>query len=341
MNNGTNRHRQSDDQQLLNWLLQEPNWTEQSPEMEKLRRKDSMNHPTWVNDQLEEELDPLDSEDLDLTSLTDQPFALGEKPVVNNRFETLLKDRLKAEIQRNPPLFPWETELTEYCNYADELIPEEVPPANVWMAQKQNLRWSIPIPESVFAQLLDPCQAVLQSSLREGAKLVKAVEPLFPDQTEPLNQLASLVVRGAVRDGTFLQPQYETAAPEQKMALALLAAQEIIRALTIHCQLDHKPVKQQWLTLFGFFTLEIEYSQRQYGTSLKVLAKLPQGGRLLLMGQDIETSAQRSDDGYLKLEWVNPTPHQLYRLNVLLHDHHQNPLSFVICPEIESSDTGL
>lgn len=336
MNNGTNRDRQSDDQQLLNWLLQEPNSTECSPDQEKLRRKDSMNHPTRVNDQLGDELDPLDSEDLDLTSLIDQPFALGEEPVVNNRFETLLKDRLKAEIQRNPPLFPWETELKEYCNYADEFVPEEVPSPNVWMAQKRNLRWSIPIPEAVFAQLLDPCQAVLQSSLREGAKLVKAVEPLFPGQTEPLNQLASLVVRGAVRDGTFLQPEYETAAPEQKMALALLAAQEIIRALTIHCELDREPVQQQWLTLFGLFTLEIEYSQRKYGTSLKVLAQLPQGGRLLLMGKDIETSAQRSDQGYLKLEWVDPAPNQLYRLNVLLHDHHQNPLSFVICPGVES-----
>lgn len=341
MNNGTNRDRQSDDQQLLNWLLQEPNLTNCSPDQEKLRRKDSMNHPTWVNDSQEYELDPLDSEDLDLTTLRDQPFALGEKPVVNNRFETLLKDRLKAEIQRNPPLFPWETELKEYCSYADEFIPSEVPSVNVWMAQKQNLRWSIPIPESVFAQLLDPCQAVLQSSLREGEKLVKAVEALFPGQSEPLNQLASLVVRGAVRNGTFLQPQYETAAPEQKMALALLAAQEIIRALTIHSRLNHEPVQQQWLTLFGLFTLEIEYSQRQYGSSLKILAQLPQGGRLLLMGEDAETSAQRSDSGYLKLEWIDPTPNQLYRLNVLLHDHHQNPLSFAICPEIASSNSTL
>ncbi len=311
---------------------------ESSPDQEKLHRKYSMNHPNRVNDSFEDELDPLDSEDLEFLSSTDQPFALGEKPAVNNRFETLLKDRLKTEIQRNPPLFPWETELTEYRNELDEPVQEEVPIFNVWIPQKRNLKWSIPIPEFVFAQLLDPCQAVLQSSLREGEKLMRIVEPLFPGQSDTLTELIPLVLNGPPREGkqgtTIDVDDYETAHLDKKMALALLAAQEIIRALTIYCKLNQSSVTQQWLTSLGLFTLETEYSQGQYGTCLKILAQLPQGGRLVLMGEAVETSAQRSGRGYLKLELVDPQPNHLYRLNVLLHDHHQNPLSFVICPQM-------
>lgn len=35
-------------------------------------------------------------------------------PKVEARLPLLIQKRLEAEIQRHPPLFPWETELEEY-----------------------------------------------------------------------------------------------------------------------------------------------------------------------------------------------------------------------------------
>jgi hypothetical protein len=35
-------------------------------------------------------------------------------PIVEDRLPLLIQKRLEAEIQKRPPLFPWETELDDY-----------------------------------------------------------------------------------------------------------------------------------------------------------------------------------------------------------------------------------
>ncbi|UBF29401.1 hypothetical protein K9N68_17125 [Kovacikia minuta CCNUW1] len=51
-------------------------------------------------------------------------FELGEIPAVQDRFYSLLKQRLQTEIQQNPPLFPWETEVNDYeTEYAPYGVP--------------------------------------------------------------------------------------------------------------------------------------------------------------------------------------------------------------------------
>jgi hypothetical protein len=35
-------------------------------------------------------------------------------PIVEDRLPLLIQKRLEAEIQKHPPLFPWETELDDY-----------------------------------------------------------------------------------------------------------------------------------------------------------------------------------------------------------------------------------
>ncbi|NJK36855.1 MAG: hypothetical protein HC835_01285 [Oscillatoriales cyanobacterium RM2_1_1] len=287
----------------------------------------------------------LDSEETATSYHQGQPFMFGEMPIVKNRFEAVIKRRLKAEILQNPPLFPWETQ-AEFATYPDvlmesqvpDLISNLVPNTGLWSAHQRNLRWSMPLPETVFAQLLNPCFDLLQSSLREGKKLIKAVETLFPDQSEPLNQLASLVVLGPVRTplSSESQPCYQDATSDQQMVMLLLAAQEILQALTLDCPLNQAPVRQQWLTNVGVLTVEAEYVSETWGTTLKVLGHLPDGGRLLLIGEGTETVAQRQEQGYLKLELVNPQPNQVYRLNVLLHNEEQHPLSFAICPQMSA-----
>jgi len=312
------------------WSVKNPSSVENESDLES----NVYNKSTRVEPEEWEELDPLDSEEIDDSDYQGQLFTLGEIPAVKNRFETVLKNRLKAEMERNPPLFPWETKASDFACYLDVIEEQRVP----WIAHKQNLRWSVPIPDPVFAQLLSPCQEAIQSSLREGAKLVQVVETLFPHQSEPLNELTHRLMLGWARGEDPVQnltlPEYETANPEQQMLMTLLAAQEIIQALTLTCNLNQAAIKQQWLTNLGVLTLEAEYIQKDgQSASLTVTGHLPDGGHLWLTGADVQTTAQRSDRGYVRLELVDPSPNHTYRLNVILHNQDQHPLSFAICPQ--------
>lgn len=342
MNNETNRENSAFERRFWDGLHQQPVQNSSPLTEGELNPLVEQQENSRVDDLEWDELDPLNSEEIDVSNQDSQRFTLGDMPLVRNRFEGLLKDRLKATIELNPPLFPWETEEHSSFEYPDVLLDEQVPVPNLWLAQRQQFKWSFPLPESVFAQLLTPCQTVLQSALREGAKLVRAVETLFPDQSQPLNELAGFVIRGSLRgplDLTESQPCYETATPEQQMVLLLLAAQEILNTLTLNCRLNEPLVRQDWLTAFGQLTVEAEYVQSDYGTSLKILGQLPAGGRLQLLGNKTEAAAQRSDSGYLKLELIDPEPNRIYRLHVLLHSSEQNPLCFAICPSLPSGAT--
>lgn len=283
-----------------------------------------------------EELDPLDSEEIDVFYPEGQPLTLGEIPTVKDRFESLLKDRLKLEIQHRPPLFPWETQWATDATYPDVLNAAEVPNPSWWIAQREHFKWSTFLPETTFAQLLAPCQKALHSTLPDGAKLVRAVRSFFPEEdSHALNEWAGRIMLGDVRDpdlNKLQHPDYSQASDKQKMVLLLLAAREIIDTLTLTCFCDRAPVKQNWRTSLGVLSLEVEYLSQDYGNCLRILAQLPAGGCLQFKGQDNETTARRTDAGYLKMELVDPQPNKLYRLNVLFHDSEQNPLCFAILP---------
>ncbi len=331
MNNETYQDDPSFECHFFDWLMQKSVKSPSSIESES-KFAPNIDEESRVKQGEWEELDPLDSEEIDDSDYQGQLFTLGEIPTVKNRFETVLKNRLKAEMERNPPLFPWETKASDFACYQD-VIEERIVP---WIAHKQNLRWSVSIPDPVFAQLLSPCQEAIQSSLREGAKLIQVVESLFPGESEPLNELTHRVMLGWGRGGensvqNLALPQYETANPEQQMLMALLAAQEIIHALTLSCNLNQPSIKQQWLTSLGILTLEAEYTQQDsQSASLKVIAHLPDGGHLWLTGEDTQATAQRSDRGSVKLELIDPNPNQTYKLNVILNNQAQHPLSFAI-----------
>ena len=133
-----------------------------------------------------------------------RPYKMGELPTVQNRFQAILKRRLQVEIERHPPLFPWETEMSDYEPDSSDVIADSwVPPVRIWMPQLSNLTLPVSIPENVLAQLLDACSEAVSSRRQLGAKLVSAVESLFSDQFQLLNNVASLVLRSLepARDG--------------------------------------------------------------------------------------------------------------------------------------------
>lgn len=271
---------------------------------------------------------------------------LGDVPAVQDRFHALLKNRLQSEIQQNPPLFPWESEIQDYANTTVEDVVEagivsKVPtlagvgvPGWGWLRQLRSLNLPVPVPEPVLATLLQQCQAAVQSSLRDGAKLVRAVEDLFPEQEQALNYLAGLVMTAPARGAATAEPvtgesfpgSYETAAPAQQMVLSLLAAQEIINTLTLTVSASQPIVDRAWDTDAGTVALKLVYDPQ--ATSLRVQATLPCGGRLVLRNGS-ETVAQRSLAGNLSAELFEPQPNHSYALEVHLSEANA-PLTFAI-----------
>lgn len=327
------------------------------------------------------DLDFLDSEEdsialpgqleMQTLSFLEEPPKPGELPAVQDRFYALLKRRLQVEIQRNPPLFPWESEVTDYEHETPGLVyaashsatsqpepatvgvsePQVAPRPKilvpVWAAQLQNLSLPVPLPEAILAQLLERCQEAVQTSLREGAKLVQAVESLFPGHSQSLNQLAGLVLVSPARSGnqtlSRLSAQsgdfpsnYETAVPAQQMVLSLLAAQEIMNSLTLTLSPNQPVVDRQWLTAAGLLTLQTEYVPQSSGHSrLQVRGELPCGGCLSFRAGETQAAAQRSDAGCLSVELFDLPPNQTYPLDVQLDAPDSSTLTFAIQPSYE------
>jgi hypothetical protein len=261
------------------------------------------------------------------------PYNLGEIPTVENRFQALLKRRLQVEIERNPPVFPWETEISDYePDVSDAVADSWVPPVRLWMPQLFNLSLPLSIPENVLAQLLDACSEAAYSRRQIGAKMVNAVEKLFPDQFQPLNRWADRVLLGGLRSEQLPCPAYESATSEQKMTLALLAAKEIISALTVPISPTQTPVKRQWQTSVGVVTVQAEYQMQDGVPKLRVTTRLPRGGSLTLRTPQASASSQRTYPGYLSVESYDLQPNQTYPLEIRFHDSEQSPLIFAICP---------
>ncbi|MDY7014859.1 MAG: hypothetical protein SVX43_14895, partial [Cyanobacteriota bacterium] len=247
-----------------------------------------------------------------------QPTNMGEIPIVQKRFQALLKRRLQAEIERHPPRFPWETESSELPNYADDFGTLSVPARPFWVPQLLAIL-PVEIPETILARLLEACTEAVNSFKPPEAKTVKAASCLFPEQLSDLNEMAGrirlslapsrLPEKEQQRDKdelvASLPQSYETATPEQQMALSLLAAREIIDTLTLTLTRQEPTVERQWQTTAGFVLLRSEYppgSPSVEGQPLRVSARLPKGGSLTLQTNQESAIAERTYPGALSVE---------------------------------------
>lgn len=274
---------------------------------------------------------------------------LGEIPAVQDRFHALLKHRLQTEIQHNPPLFPWETEIHDYeadtttylstAAVSNPMATEQQVPVWVWLNQLRTLNLPVAVPDKVLAQLLQRCQEVAHSTLLEGAKLVQAVEDFFPGQSPALNHLAGLVMTSPARSGgtvgtptsgTNYPVSYEAAAPAQQMVLSLLAAREILASLTLTLSANQTTLERQWLIDGGTLNLSVTYEPDPAIAGLRIRAHLPTGGNLTLRGNGQQASADRAASGNLSVELVDILPNQPYTAEVRLTGTDPNPLIFTV-----------
>jgi hypothetical protein len=332
--------------QFLAWLLQNPHPTASTSSGEHFVENGRAGSETA--DLQFDDLDLLDSEAvMALPNDSDEsnPFSIpkissfqpGDNPAVQDRFHTLLKRRLRTEIERRPPLFPWETEVYDYQAETPDWADAKLVPATLWVAQLHNLNLPIPMPEAVLSQLFERCQEMLQSSLREGAKLVRVVETLFPDHSQTLNQLAGLVLTSPARSPLrSLQPapgfptDYEAATQPQQMVLSLLAAREIMNSLTLTVSPNQPQTERQWITDAGPLLLKAEYPSAT--GQIRVHSQLPCSGSLRIQGNEAQVVAQRSNPGSLSVELFDVAPNCIYPLEVRLANPDQPPIVFAVRP---------
>ncbi|MEH2062137.1 MAG: PatU [Nostoc sp.] len=270
---------------------------------------------------------------------TPQTFQLGEIPTVQDRFQTVLKSRLQIQAQDHPPLFPWETQLIDYPDFVDEPSMTLVPSWG-WMVQQSKLTLPTRLPERVFQQLLEQCQALVTSSVPLGAKLVQVVENFFPNDSQALNDIAGLVLRSTYRSVNTLetmpaiQSDYSDLQPRQQMALSLLAAKQLLENLTLPVSPTSPVVERQWLTSVGALNIRVEYQSLGKLTKLLVQAELPVKGTLTLRGSGTLAMTTSSTSGYLNVELgceqLNPT----YTLEVEFPEIDAQSLLFVINPTV-------
>ncbi|MBE9041381.1 hypothetical protein IQ235_11370 [Oscillatoriales cyanobacterium LEGE 11467] len=341
-----------DESRFLAWLNRESVESEiPSTEIGREHHRCEARSPDFDPEEIanlgKEELDPLNSEQssLDaqfneqeelLTHPDSQSNHLGEIPTVQHRFEALIKRRLQTEIQKAPPLFPWETEVRDYSTDTfDELVTVGVP-SRLWTTQLKNLQLPVALPETLLKSLLARCQEVVNASVREGEKWVRAVEELFPDRSSELYELAGMVAMGPVRFGGGEQEShplaYEVATPKQQMVLSLMAAREILKTLKLRVSASEPRSTREWLTEAGVLTLEAEYQPDRWLGKLRVQVHLPEGGSLQFKGAGALATAQRTDAGSLSVELFDVQPQQTYTLEVTLDDREHSPFTFVICP---------
>ncbi len=278
------------------------------------------------------------STNLQQSGLTPQTSQLGEIPTVQERFQAVLKRRLQIQIQNHPPLFPWESQIQEYPDYVDNPSVALVP---TWgWSSGASLSLPIDLPERIFRQLLAKCQELVASSLPLGAKLVAAVENLFPGDEQAINDLAGLVLRTPYRSASAIEAMpnldgdYFDLQSRQQMAISLMAAKQLFDNLTLPVSVKAPVVEREWSTDVGLIKLHVEYLQYSNEAKLCVIADLPTQGNIKVSNAATSASAQSSSPGSLSVEILGISPRQPYTLEVKLTEIDQQPLTFLILPTV-------
>ena len=269
---------------------------------------------------------------INTTSIDLPPISqFGELPAVQDHFQAVLKRRLQVEISQNPPLFPWESSLKEY---PAELAETSLLP---WLLQLRSLSLPTSLPEDILTGLLNRCQDLIAESLQPGIQLVKAVENLFPDQPQAMNQIAGLVLANATMRGTATQDVaalraafpdgYEGANPQQQVTLTMLAAKEILETLTLTLTTDAPLTTREWLTTEGKITVTAQY-QPEHPRQIRIAVEVPQGSQLSMpsLGQTVI----QNRPGTLNLTLPDPTSGVMYPLEIHLSAVDSLPLTFAL-----------
>jgi len=283
----------------------------------------------------------------DMVPETTQSFNFGDISPVQDRFHTLLKNRLRLEFENRPDvLFPWESAVHEYPVVLPS-VSGAVAGTRMWMDNLRQLRVASALPESVLARLLEGCQSMARSTQQQGVKLIRTVESLFPNDTDLLEPIAGIVLTPAYRSADdarlsaiqeleSLASDYDSASTEQQIAISMLAAQEIMAALTLTVSVQSPQLSREWVTAQGLLKLEVKYDS----DLLFVRVYCPGNSRVTLKGDETDLQATRTQPGRLELVKASPQLGNTYTLEVSLPDSGYRALRFSLCVVEDDSENG-
>jgi hypothetical protein len=272
-----------------------------------------------------------DPEHLTPFEFIDPVFDSGDVTTVQTHFEALLKRRLRQEIEPRPPLFPWEKARQEY----PDAVSQDLQTATVWLDNLQNLDIPSSVPEDILTELFWRCQQVAQQTHQSGRRLIAAVQALFPEQPQTLEYVAGLVSRPAYRSGqaqTLDAIDYDTASPQQQIALSMVAAQNIFEALSLKVSASDPTTEKHWLTADGTLVVKATYLTGDV-PQLRVEAQVPQSGTLQLTTHDETVDSRRTGPGELVVYLNHPQIERLYSVDVTLGTEGSCPLQFQVMIE--------
>lgn len=287
---------------------------------------------------LETEMDPLLAEDFLLEfspdALTDEESSthMNNMNAIEARFQSLLKDRLLQEIESHPPRFPWETGTEVYLTDGQ---PEQEPAVTpLWQPQLAAFKIPFKMPEPMLSNLMRSCSEAMQSLEPQGAKLVQAVQELFPVEQLMLHQMAQWVMATPDRSGAaaVLSGDFQTASDQQQIAMSMIAAKTILEQLTINVSAK-APARFEWQTAVGAIAIKASYANNQIsdlGHKVHLSVYLPQGGQVVWETAQGSASASRIYPGELGLTLVDCQKGGIYPVTITLNQANQQPLTVAI-----------
>lgn len=265
---------------------------------------------------------------------------------MQQRFYELLKRYLQVEIEQRLPKFPWESEVleyeSEYQSHNSSVTTGTNTSVPVWALQLHDFNLSSLLPEPLFIVLVQRCQTVITTPCQLGAKLVRVVKEFFPEEVVTLHDLAGrlLIMESATRSGKVANhthrwanrlAEYELAPRPQQMLMTLMAAHEIITALTITVSIQHPQVRRSWLTTGGVLDIKVNaLTSRGKITTLRVAGDFPRGGTLEFGSGDTLGATSCLVAGSLSVERGNITPGEMIPLNVYLPDIDPTGLTLIV-----------
>ncbi|MEM8642960.1 MAG: hypothetical protein AAGG51_29710 [Cyanobacteria bacterium P01_G01_bin.54] len=278
---------------------------------------------------------------------TPQPFAKGDLSTVYKRFEQLIRDRIRDEMQTNLPRFPWEQGLAiEDLNYVDDCNPLLQP---AWLPQLQSLL-PMQIPEQTLLTLLAACTQVVGSVQPQGIKMADAAKVLFPGYGAKLNEvlnrirLSPTLALESARDSRgqaeqararlarVLPASYQQASLEQQMAIAVLLAKSILDRLTVSLTPRQSSQNCTWQSTAGEMHLQVATdSQQPWGQApLMISATLPEAGQLTLTTPSQTWQYPCDGRGELRVQFTDWEPGQTYLVALGLDADPGNTLQFAL-----------
>ncbi|MGB2925164.1 MAG: hypothetical protein WBB82_07675 [Limnothrix sp.] len=287
---------------------------------------------------LEAEMDPLLAEnflfDLSPDTPINEELSIGTNNMnaIEARFQSLLKDRLLQEIESHPPRFPWEMGTELYL--VDEEVTQEPVVAPLWQPQLAAFDLPFKLPEPTLNSLMRACLQAMQSMEPQGAKLVKAVQELFPVEDLMLHQMAQWVMATPDRSGkgAVLTGDFQSASDQQQIAMSMVAAKTLLDRLTIMLTPQVQEADFEWKTTVGAIAIKASYLPGPSSELNKIhlTVTLPQGGQVTWETAQGSASASRMYPGELGLTLVDCQSNGIYPVTITLNQANQEPLTVAV-----------